>query len=67
MSPLQQAFVLTSAAFMVGIAMIVGAVSLRPQQHSQIVTAPITMTGDDMGVTGKDGEPNGSALVAPRS
>jgi hypothetical protein len=51
MSPLQQALALTSAAFVLGIAMVVGVLALQPARR--IVIAPYAATTtDSMGVSG---------------
>ncbi len=65
MTPLQQAFVLTTTVLVLGVAMIVGAVALRPQTPIQIVIAPPSMPSEDMGVSGNGYEPDGKAAVAP--
>ena len=67
MSPLQQAILLTSAVFVLGVGMIFGAMSLWPDHHFKIVTVPgDAMSGDDMGVSGKGDDTYGISSV-PRS
>ena len=53
MSPLQQALALTSAAFLLGIAMIVGGLASRPDMPVHIVMSRhASPTTDSMGVSG---------------
>lgn len=53
MSPFLQAPMLTSAAFLLGTAMIMGALSLQPNMSSHVVVAAYAATTtDSMGVSG---------------
>lgn len=66
MSPFLQALTLTSAAFLLGIAMIVGALSLQPTLPGHIVMAPYGVTTtDSMGVSGVGYDDQDGQRTAP--